>query len=314
MKSKAWAALLAIVALPALAAVPARPGMLNFVEGQADIGERDVAGTTGGSVILNPGQTLATKDGHAEVLLTPGVFLRLNKDTAVKMISPGLIDTRVEVLRGQAMVEATEVKKENNLRVLNSGATTQIEKEGLYRFDADRNLVAVYDGKAVVQEDDKTVDLKGGRAALLSTDQPLKAVKFDKNSAEDELYKWSKLRSEYLAEANAASARIYVAGNAGWYGPGWYWNPWYSAYTFIPGSGILYSPFGWGFASPWAYPFYGGFYGSGYWGRPIIIGRRPVHRTPIIGPRQGPAPVFRPGINPGLSGRGGAHYTGPRGR
>ena len=29
------------------------------------------------------------------------------------------------------------------------------------------------------------------------------------------------------------------------------WDPWFSCYTFIPGDGIFYSPFGWGFYSPW---------------------------------------------------------------
>jgi len=64
---------------------------------------------------------------------------------------------------------------------------------------------------------------------------------------------WSSLRSAYLAEANvdAAPGYIYADGfGPGWYGAGWYWDPWFSAYTFIPGDGIFYSPFGWGFYSP----------------------------------------------------------------
>ena len=52
------------------------------------------------------------------------------------------------------------------------------------------------------------------------------------------------------AEADADTARLYVNGGPGWYGAGWYWDPWFSAYTFIPGAGIFYSPFGWGFYSP----------------------------------------------------------------
>src|SRR4029077_4440887 len=56
----------------------------------------------------------------------------------------------------------------------------------------------------------------------------------------------------------------------GWYGNGWYWDPWFSAYTFIPGDGIFYDPFGWGFYSPWlafGAPYFGyGFgYGRGYY-------------------------------------------------
>jgi len=38
--------------------------------------------------------------GKAEILLTPGAFLRVGGDSAVKMISPGLTNTQVEVQRG----------------------------------------------------------------------------------------------------------------------------------------------------------------------------------------------------------------------
>jgi hypothetical protein len=87
------------------------------------------------------------------------------------------------------------------------------------------------------------------------------------------LYRFSSLRSSYLADANVDSAHLYATGygfGPGWYGGGWYWNPWFSAYTFIPGDGIFYSPFGYGFYSPlWAYRapyFWGGHheFGPGY--------------------------------------------------
>jgi hypothetical protein len=65
-------------------------------------------------------------------------------------------------------------------------------------------------------------------------------------------------------------APTYVAN--GWFGPawigtGWYWDPWFDCYTFLPTEGIFYSPFGWGFYSPfWAYHagYYGGVYGHYY--------------------------------------------------
>ena len=73
------------------------------------------------------------------------------------------------------------------------------------------------------------------------------------------------MRSSYLAEANVDIAPAYV--DAGWWGPGWigtgwYWDPWFNCYTFLPGDGYFYSPFGWGFYSPfyaWGAPF--GFHG-----------------------------------------------------
>ena len=75
------------------------------------------------------------------------------------------------------------------------------------------------------------------------------------------------MRSAYLAEANVDAAGMY-AGSAwgpGWAGAGWFWDPWFSAFTFVPADGIFYSPFGWGFYSPWLVyqaPIYG--YGHFY--------------------------------------------------
>jgi len=69
----------------------------------------------------------------------------------------------------------------------------------------------------------------------------------------------------YEAEANVDGARIlyanYCGGGPYWGGGGWYSDPWFSAYTFMPGGGIFYGPFGWGFYSPglvFRAPFFGG--------------------------------------------------------
>ncbi len=126
-----------------------------------------------------------------------------------------------------------------------------------------------------MQEGDRQVTLKGGHDIVLADNAPKKAGKFDKKALEnDDLYKWSSLRSAYLAEANVDSAQAVMANGfygAGWWGPGywgpgwggWWWDPWFSAYTFMPAGGIFYSPFGWGFYSPglvYRAPFYVGRY------------------------------------------------------
>ncbi len=280
-------------------AVPPRPGVLNYIEGNATLDGTGLSSKSVGSAELTPGQVLSTGQGKAELLLTPGVFLRLGDNSSVRMISPGLTDTRVQLLNGRAMVEATDVHKENNIRIQEGTAQIALLKKGLYSFDADRGLVAVYDGKAQVSEDDRSVDVKGGREVNLNG--PLKAEKFDKKAAEetDPLYAWSKVRSEYLSEASAASAQTLVVNNYGWLGGGWYWNPWYGVYSFLPGSGLLYSPFGWGFYSPLA------FYGYA----PVYHYHTPrVYRGPgvITGPgrvHSGIQPRLGPGIgNPGAGG------------
>lgn len=303
MKLSWWKALggfflASLLSLPAFGADTnmALPGTLNFIEGQASIQTQPLTTKSVGTADLQPGQTLKTQNGRAEVLLTPGVFLRLDHNSAVKMISPSLTNTEIQLDRGNAFIEVAEIHKQNNLVVKQGDATTQLVKTGLYGFAAEPDTVQVYKGEARVTEGDQNVKVKGGHELDLSASGKLKASKFDKGQAEKgDFYAWSKLRSEYLAEASANAAQIYVAN--GWTGPGWYWDPWYSGFTFIPGAGIAYSPFGWGFYSP-AY-----LYGAGFgYGVPFYRGvyHRPwigVHRAPLAGTRVLPhaMPGFRPG-------------------
>jgi hypothetical protein len=238
---------------------------LNYVEGQATIGTQVLNANSIGSVELQPGETLATQNGKAEILLTPGVFLRLAQNSAVQINSAGLADTEVTVEKGRAMVEVGEIHSENNIVIRQDGQSAKLTKKGLYEFNADANEIHVFDGKADVQTNGQTVELKGGHELTANTDKPRS---FNKKESEDDLYRWASLRSSYLAEANMDAAGGYVNGGLGWYGTGWYWDPAFASYTWIPGDGVFWSPFGWGFYSPWqayyAFPFYGYGYGGYY--------------------------------------------------
>jgi hypothetical protein len=282
-------AALMLAAIPGAAAGSAVPGSLNYVEGQVTVAGQPVASQSVGSVQVEPNQVLETGQGRAEMLLTPGVFLRIGDNSSVRLVSPNLGDTRVEVLRGQAIAEVTEIFKDSNLWVMMDGSSTRLAKQGLYDFNANSHLVRVFDGKATVEQGDQHVNLKKGREVALGG--PLKARHFDTKAtaAEDSLYAWSNLRSEYVAEASMQSARsIYVGGSPYWYGAGWYWNPYWDMYGFIPGDGIWYSPFGWPYYSPWvvysAPGFWGGGYGRGYYGHHNVYGRDFAGRG-FVGPR-----------------------------
>jgi hypothetical protein len=250
---------------------------VNYVQGQAFIDGQAVSPAMIGSAQLQPNQSLATQNGKAEILLTPGVFLRLGAGASLRMVSPNPPTMLLE--RGHAIVEADQadhVVDHSNVQVQLGGATIHIEKHGLYDFNAISNAVRVFDGKAVVMQAGRKVDVDGGHEVFL-TSGPFKAQKFDRNVPTDDLYQWSQGRSGFLAEANVGVAQAYVPGAAyyglsPWNGDGWYWNPWYSAYTFIPGDGIFFSPFGWGFYSPILvyrapiriYPGYGHAFAAGF--------------------------------------------------
>ncbi|HZU25474.1 MAG TPA: hypothetical protein VFA04_08120 [Bryobacteraceae bacterium] len=279
----------------------ARPGTINYVEGQVLLDGQPLGARSIGSAELDSGQVLDTRQGKAEVLLTPGVFLRVGDNSEIRMQNPGLTQTSVAVTRGEALLEVSMLMKENDLQIADAGAVTTIQKNGLYRFTADANpTVSVIDGKADVREGDRTVKVKKDHQLLL-TAANAKPQKFDKAS-EDDLYAWSKLRSEYVAKANAADVQMVVAGGLPWYGPGWYWSPWYGMYAFMPGDAAFISPFG--------YPFYSPFYNPWYYGGGVIVGRGYYggghgwwhHRTApatgsrvAIGRRMAPRPAFRGG-------------------
>jgi hypothetical protein len=281
-----WQLALVVIATAALAVADTAnmppPGTLNYVEGQVYAHGQAQTPKSVGSTYLNPNQVLDTRNGHAELLLTPGVYLRLGHDSAVKMISPDLAQTEVRLTRGSGIVEVDELFKENDISVLLDGTRTRLEKVGLYDFNANPASVKVLDGKAVTYEGDQDIALKKGREVLLAQGQPLVRKGFNKESVEtDPLYRWSKLRSEYATESNIAEGNALMAGG-GWWGPGWYWDPFWADFAFMPGWGIGWGPFGYPFFSPWMVGFapYYGFWG-GYGG---------VYRYPAKSGSDRPAP------------------------
>ncbi len=328
---KGWTAILsglfaALLSAPAWGAIPAHPGMLNYVEGQASISGQQVTAKSVGSAEVEKGQVLETGAGKAEMLLTPGVFLRLGDNSAARLDSDGLTHTSVELLHGQAMVEANDIHRGNNIQLVQGNATSTVEKEGLYRFNADTGQVAVYDGKLRVNEGDSHVDVKKGKQTSVAQ---LHTENFDTKQTDD-LYNWSDLRSRYLSEASVQSARTYIVNSGGWAGGGWYWNPYFSYYSWLPGDGLFYSPFGYGYFSPWA--IYGGyprvisrgagFYGhagdqSGRFGRQAnsFVGRAPANFGVVSSGfgRSTAAPAFQGGgMRTSGFGGGGVHGGGRR--
>jgi hypothetical protein len=316
---------MAIAATPLFgdqAAQPARPGAVNYVEGNAFLDGRQLSPQSVGSADLNAGQELTTEHGKAEILLTPGVFLRIDENSAVKMISPEIMQTRVEIEHGRAALEVDELHKENNLEVTTAGVDTHITKTGYYEFNADQPMVMVFKGEAQVDAGNgKFEKVKGSHQMALVEGAHAKSDKFDTDNAQGALYQWSSLRSRYLAEQNQQVAEQY-AGMSG-FTPGWYWNPYGYGYTFI-GADPFFSPFGWGFYPPGWGGFYPGYWGGGYYVRPYRAFHAPVggyvnhgyrggdglHGHDFRGGFQGGG--VRGGMNGGFHGGAGARGGGHR--
>lgn len=278
----------AALALPQTYTISARPGAVNYIEGNVTLDGQALGSYGLKSTFMTAGSLLETQDGKAEVLLTPGVFLRIGDRSRVRMLKPSLIETQLAVEAGESMIEVDQFVKDSHITVSMRGGLTEIDKVGLYRFTADgaQPSVGVIEGKATVAFGEKHKDLSKGREAFLSDD--LKVQEFDKN-LEDELLAWSNIRSQYNASLTYQAAKSaynsssfnsydqygYGYGNTGFYGQGWFWSNGFNSWLWMPG-GEFYSPFGWGF------------YGPGYvYGAPVIY-------VPVTGGGIGGKPVYPP--------------------
>jgi hypothetical protein len=250
------------------AVISARSGLIHYVEGQVYVDDQPVETKFGVFPEVKENQQLKTEEGRAEVLLTPGVFLRLGENSSFRMVTNRLIDTRLEFLSGSAVVEAEDILKDNSTTVVYGDTVVHPTKKGVYRFDAAAKELRVYDGEAEVAAGDQTVEVKEGHLIALDT---LAVHKFDK-TAGDALNRWSERRDQYVSMANVAPAStlrnsMFDAGNS--LPGGWYWNSLFGMYSYVPGmGGMFYSPYGYAFFSPFdvGMAYMPGFYYPGYYG------------------------------------------------
>lgn len=272
----------------------ARPGTINYVEGQATVDGQALTSKSVGNTELAAHETLSTTNGKVELLLTPGVFLRVGDNSAVTMVTPDLTNTEVQVDRGTAEVEVDQLYPQNKLTVDQGPAQVALLKDGLYEFDVNSGQMRVFDGEAAVSPSataKKWITVKGHHDLAINGDREKPRDFNAKEVAQaDPLYNWSQLRADYLGQANLNMAEEYAGAD---FAPGWMWDPWAYEYTWMPYDGLFWSPFGFGFYSPWylygggyIYPGFG--YGGGFYHGPYGV----VH-----GPYRGgyPANGFRGG-------------------
>lgn len=251
--------------LQAQSVISARSGIVHYVEGDVFLGDKAVTPTYGQFPDIKEGDRLSTTEGRAEVLLTPGVFLRLAENSAVRMISNRLIDTRVEVLKGSVLVECAEVMKDNANTFAMGDATFEVRKKGLVRLDADSMQAKVYAGEVLVSRGSDTLTLKEGRQTAVAG--VLSPEKFDTKTG-DAFYRWASRRAGYLSVANLSAAKSLLDSGTQLQSSGWGFNPFFGVYTFIPMGSYYASPFG--------YRFYGMRDIGGYYDNFMPVYRRPV--------------------------------------
>ena len=229
-------------------------GALEYVEGSAFVNGKAVSAGKESLPILGNGESLRTDIGHAEMLLTPGVFLRLDARSEVHLVNASLTDTRLHLDRGAMILEVDDLHKDNRIRVEAGSGTVLVLKTGLYRFEAEPARVEVLNGQVEAAGGSRA--LKAGKHHEVFLSSGLERTGF-KSEPNDDLSRWSRLRSEYEAEASVASAQYVYDRGLAWGYSNWFWNPWFESWTWLPASGFWMNPYGFGYWSPFmVYDYY----------------------------------------------------------
>jgi len=228
-------------------AISVTSGMVNYIEGTVLLDGQPVKVKIDNFPHLRNGSELRTEEGRAEVLLGPGVFMRLGENSAVRMISNDIMNSRLEFLAGSVIVESAELEKDESIALTYKGSSIDLLKKGVYRFDAEPPQLSVYDGEARVINDGQAQIVK--RSHLLHLDDVAVAEKFDGKTTGDSTLRWARRRAEYLAVANVSAAR--EAEQYGFWGSNnWIWSPFFGTFTYLPMGGMYDSFWGYRFWSP----------------------------------------------------------------
>ena len=259
-------------------AISAKAGLVQVADGEVFVNDIAVEHHVAQFTDLKGKDVLTTGDGRAEVLLTPGAFLRMTDLSGVRMVSTRLSDVRMEMLKGEAVIEVAELLTDNSITMNVGTASFELHKGGIYSFNAEPGRIRVYQGEAVAAEGEKTVIVKAGHE-FANSGSAWALGHFDPKET-DALYSWSARRSGDIAVANVSAARqagssygsyssvlntgMYGSGmygngmyGSGMYGNGmyglggsWMFNPYYGMYTFMPFYGTAFSPFGYSYYTP----------------------------------------------------------------
>jgi|HubBroStandDraft_6_1064221.scaffolds.fasta_scaffold189035_2 hypothetical protein len=182
-------------------------GLIHFFQGAVFVNDHPLEAHLGKFTNVPQGAELRTEQGRAEVLLTPGVFLRVGENSAIRMAATELADTQVELVSGSAMVEAGEPNKDTAVTITYRNWKARFPQKGLFRIDSDPPRLWALRGSAEVAASDKGDPIKVEAGMYL----PLAAVLVPEQSSltpSDALSDWARGRSQSIVADNAITAQI----------------------------------------------------------------------------------------------------------
>jgi hypothetical protein len=257
------------LALPANAqsVVSTHSGVIHFFEGAVYLGDQALESHLGKFPSVPQGAELRTAEGRAEVLLTPGVFLRLGERSAIRMVANDLADTQIELQTGSAIVDSGEINSDTSVTLIYKNWRIHFLQKGLYRVDSDPPRLWVRQGEAEVFARDIAQPVSVERGMSL----PFAAVLVPDRSSDksgDALSNWANGRNESILADNAITAQIDEDPDSR--------TPGLESFSYFPFLGVPSS--GLGLSGPYSSSFtqyqpgFNSIYLPGYTYRPLMLG------------------------------------------
>lgn len=267
--------------------VSSKAGFVNRVEGTASLmspGDAiEALNRVAMGTQMKEGDHLSTQSGsYAELLLSPGSYLRMNEKTEIEAIRTTFDSTRFDILRGSVILEVGDIDKKLPLEIGTPRGVITVNKAGIYRIDVLDSEVAlsVRKGEAYVGTREQllargAIKVGSNKIYRLTGDAQPQFAKLRANVF-DEFDQWSRVQAESLVAANYGT--LSRTRSRGALLSGWIYDPMSNRYTYIPSSWLFVTPYGFGFYRrfgdcDWCwgnfmYPFgYGNYYGGTTAGR-----------------------------------------------
>jgi hypothetical protein len=194
--------------------ISAKSGLINHVEGLVLLSGEPIVRSPGARVEMKQGSDLRAEEGRAEVLLNPGLFLRIGENSMVRMLSNDLTDTRIEFVSGAAIIgpgrrlNASE-NSASAVSIVYRETIVHLRKNGTYRFDGEPAQLRVYAGEAIVARGETSQVACAGEMIALGNPGP--PQEFDVKAV-DALGLWSKRRAMYISRAHEPTVKRRSSG------------------------------------------------------------------------------------------------------
>lgn len=241
--------------------VAAHSGVINFFEGSVSVDGQTLEQKFGRFSEIKPGSELRTNLGRAEIMLTPGVMLRVDENSTIRMVSNTLADTRLEFVAGAAILDSRNAAPGAPVHINYKDFQMRFARAGRYRMDSDPAGLQVDQGEVDILLRDKALLVKAGQALPFSSPLTARVAAIRDNTG---LERWDNDRSASISADNQSAADSDNLSSAlnnpdsdsgtsgsGYYGGllpdpvaggGYYANSGSAPLWFYPGAGLGYIP------------------------------------------------------------------------